>query len=343
MYDQQLSASMRGGQYGPGKFKARRQGSQSVQSPEDTFQPDAAQGMVQQLPQAPVDYAQWGRNEQKVPQAQDPLQSAILGSARRGAQQGADGSLSSILAGRQGGMTDHRERWPDTSNAWHSRVMPNGQTGLQMADEYRGLIQGDSMSALQRALGQQGQASGASAQAQTPQYDASSWNTEGWATPQYLGKAAGGPMAGWDQTNWDDPNMQTPKYVVGRILSNYTPTIEGLGQAMAEIQQAYPGAEFDGKDKITIPGLGTIDALVNAGGENSSWGWQDLTNNPGTGGPGGQALQSAILGTPLPGAGAPGAVDPMPTAQGANQYLQQLIQMLQGYGYQVPTGGIPTY
>lgn len=110
--------------------------------------------------------------------------------------------------------------------------------------------------------------------------DSSQWNTEGWATPQYLGKAAGGAMAGWDQTNWDDQNMQTPKYVVGRILSNYTPSIDGLGAAMEEIQQAYPGAEFDGKDKVIIPGLGTIDVLVNAGGDNMSWAWQDQTNGP---------------------------------------------------------------
>ena len=74
--------------------------------------------------------------------------------------------------------------------------------------------------------------------------------------------------------------MQTPKYVVGRILSNYTPSIDGLGAAMEEIQQAYPGAEFDGKDKIIIPGLGTIDVLVNAGGDNMSWAWQDQTNGP---------------------------------------------------------------
>lgn len=122
--------------------------------------------------------------------------------------------------------------------------------------------------------------------------DRSAWNTEGWATPEYLGRAAGGAMSGWDQTNWDDPNMQTPKYVVGRILSNYTPSIEGLGQAMEEIQKAYPGATFDGKDKIVIPGLGTIDALVNAGGDNMSWAWQDLTNDPGTSG----SLQQAVLG-----------------------------------------------
>ena len=133
-----------------------------------------------------------------------------------------------------------------------------------------------------------------------PALDSSQWNTEGWGTPGYLGQAAGGAMAGWDQTNWDDPNMQTPKYVVGRILSNYEPSIEGLGQAMQEIQQAYPGAEFDGKDKIIVPGLGTIDVLVNAGGDNTSWAWQDLTNDPGT--TGGNADLTASIGQ--------GATDP---------------------------------
>ena len=106
-------------------------------------------------------------------------------------------------------------------------------------------------------------------------------------------------MAGWDQTNWDDPNMQTPKYVVGRILSNYTPSMDGLGAAMEEIQAAYPGAEFDGKDKIIIPGLGTIDVLVNAGGDNMSWAWQDLTNSPGDAGQ--STLQASLTG---------GAADP---------------------------------
>ncbi len=126
-----------------------------------------------------------------------------------------------------------------------------------------------------------------------PTVDTSQWDTDGWGTPQYTGKAAGGAMAGWNQENWDNPNMQTPKYVVGRILSNYDPSGEGLTAAMQEIQQAYPGATFDGKDKVTIPGLGVIDVLVNAGGENRSWAWQDQTNGPGAQG---SALQAAVLG-----------------------------------------------
>lgn len=141
-------------------------------------------------------------------------------------------------------------------------------------------------------------------------YDSSQWDTDGWGTPQYLGKAAGGAMAGWDQKNWDDQNMQTPKYVVGRILSNYTPSMDGLGQAMQEIQQAYPGATFDGKDKIEIPGLGTIDVLVNAGGDNMSWAWQDLTNDPQANGPLMQALGAGTDALTNPIAGLLEGLDP---------------------------------
>lgn len=115
-------------------------------------------------------------------------------------------------------------------------------------------------------------------------YDTSTWDHDGWGAPKYIAEDYGGVMAGWDAKNWADANMQTPKYAVGRILSKYTPSSEGLAQAMAEIEKAYPGASYDGKDKITIPGLGVIDVLVNAGGDpgSMSWAWQDQTNAPGS-------------------------------------------------------------
>ena len=104
----------------------------------------------------------------------------------------------------------------------------------------------------------------------------SSMNTDGYAAPAYIPKGAGAAMSGWDATKWGNVAHQTPKYGVGRILSNYAPTVEGLSQAMADIQRAYPGSTFNGKDKVTIPGVGTIDVLQGASQGGSAWQWMDL-------------------------------------------------------------------
>ena len=107
------------------------------------------------------------------------------------------------------------------------------------------------------------------------QPDATGWNTGGFAAPKYIATdAPANTIGGWEQGNWSDPNMQTPKYVVGRILSKYPSTPAGLQQAMAEIQQAYPGATFDGFDYLTIPGVGGFDVIQAAGDDaNSRWQW----------------------------------------------------------------------
>jgi hypothetical protein len=116
----------------------------------------------------------------------------------------------------------------------------------------------------------------AAAGATDPAVDRSKWNTDGYQAPTFQPKAAGGAMAGWDQEKWANTNHQTPKYGVGRILSNYAPTVEGLAQALPEIQRAYPGVTFDGKDKLMIPGVGTIDVLVGASQGGREWAWQDM-------------------------------------------------------------------
>lgn len=145
-----------------------------------------------------------------------------------------------------------------------------------------------------------------------PTYDSSQWDTDNYAAPGYIAQDFNpGAMLGWEQSNWDNANMQTPKYVIGRILSKYDPQGGLTPEALAEIQQAYPGATFDGKDMLNIPGVGMTDILVNAikgqGGE--SWAWQD----PGAGGAGGTG-QSAGAGM-MPVAG--GSV-PLPTITGAS-------------------------
>jgi len=105
----------------------------------------------------------------------------------------------------------------------------------------------------------------------------SAWDTDGYAAPAYTATDFGGPMAGWDATKWADPNNQHPKYVVGRILSKYAPDDAGTQAAVQEIMKAYPGTTFDGKDKITVPGLGTIDFRKGAGAGGTGWQWDDLS------------------------------------------------------------------
>jgi len=89
-------------------------------------------------------------------------------------------------------------------------------------------------------------------------------------------------MSGWDQNKWADPAVTTPKYVVGRILSNYPTTPQGIQQAMPAILKAFPNATFNGKDILTIPGMGSVDILVGAtstGG--TGWAWQPTTDENG--------------------------------------------------------------
>ena len=102
-------------------------------------------------------------------------------------------------------------------------------------------------------------------------------NTNGYDAPEYIPEGSAGAPAGWDTEKWANAAHQTPKYGVGRILAQYPPTTAGLAQAWPDIQRAYPGATFDGKDKIMIPGVGTIDVLVGASQGGSAWQWDDLT------------------------------------------------------------------
>jgi hypothetical protein len=117
-------------------------------------------------------------------------------------------------------------------------------------------------------------------------------------------------MAGWDGAKWSDTSHQTPKYTVGRILSQYPPTVAGLSQSLPEIQRAYPGATFDGKDKIMIPGVGTIDVLQNASQGGTAWQWNDLPE------------LGVTPYTAPPPAGNPGPDDSRPTTR--NAIMEQL-------------------
>jgi hypothetical protein len=72
---------------------------------------------------------------------------------------------------------------------------------------------------------------------------------------------------------------------VGRILSMYGSTPEGLQQAMPAIQAAFPGAQLVGIDSINIPGIGIVDVGLGFDqGGNQGWAWQP--DSDGTGGAG---------------------------------------------------------
>lgn len=132
------------------------------------------------------------------------------------------------------------------------------------------------------------------------------WDTHGYAAPGYQPEKYGSVMAGWEATKWNDPNYVSPKYAVGKILSNYPANVGGLQQAFADIQRAYPGSTFDGKDKVMIPGVGTIDvgqAFTNLqDNQTTSWQWIPVLDQYGNpvdqGGPAGG-------GSGVPGGGSP--------------------------------------
>lgn len=153
--------------------------------------------------------------------------------------------------------------------------------------------------------------------------DPRGWNTDGYTAPGWVAQnPASHPPPGWDRAKWENPNHQTPKYVIGRILSQYAPRTENMDRVVAEIARAYPGTRRTGSGDITVPGIGSTDILraADVGGK----GWQF----------GGQSGS----GSKPQGAPAQGAYDPMVTL------LTQLAQAqgngpMVNYGAQGPPPG----
>ena len=105
----------------------------------------------------------------------------------------------------------------------------------------------------------------AGGQAPVPAPTTISGNTDGYMTPAWMPSSYGNVLSGYDQAKWLDANHITPKYVVGRILSNYNLQDEAQrNQAIADIQRAYPGVTFDGRDTINFPGIGPVDIFGGA-------------------------------------------------------------------------------
>jgi hypothetical protein len=114
----------------------------------------------------------------------------------------------------------------------------------------------------------------------TPASTAPPPNYDGYAAPGYQAPNYTynfGKLGAWDETKFNDAAHQTPKYVLGRILSNYADTPQGLTQAMGDIQRAYAGSQLldAGKSgKVFVPGVGIVDVGVSFGsGGGHGWAW----------------------------------------------------------------------
>ena len=94
----------------------------------------------------------------------------------------------------------------------------------------------------------------------------------------------GGVLSGYDGAKRSDPNKQTPKYVVSRIMNEASggtgklKSQEQRDMAIANIEKAYPGSTFNGKDKVTIPGVGTVDIFTGAGAGDYGAAWMPEEN-----------------------------------------------------------------
>lgn len=173
-------------------------------------------------------------------------------------------------------------------------------------------------------------------------------NYGGYAAPGYTTARGANAPSGWEQDKWRNAGHQSPKYVVGGILDKYPRTPDGIQAALAEIQKAYPGTTFDGKDKLNIPGVDNVDVLKGAsmGGEAWQWGVID-PNGDGRRGPVtsatgrmlpagaantavGMAGQTALQQALRPGQAQVDNFDP----KNASRQLQQILAMLQTKGVQ---------
>lgn len=125
--------------------------------------------------------------------------------------------------------------------------------------------------------------------------DTTQWDTDGYGKPGYTATHYGSAPAGWDPTKWADPNHQSPKYVVGRILVEAGDLKDPAKRnaAIENIKKAYPGAQFNGKDKISIDGGKTwVDIFGGAGAGQFTPAWM-----PDEGGTGEATTQTTPSGT----------------------------------------------
>lgn len=163
-----------------------------------------------------------------------------------------------------------------------------------------------------------------------------SWDTDGFATPAFTAPPARYGLPGFEDDKLADPNHQSPKYVWGRIAgSNMKDGKLDVQAAAAQLLQAYPGATFDGKDKASIPGVGTVDLVRGASAGINAPTWQPV--DEGGGGGGGAAAGGGAGVSPLAPFDAGGytggslaAANPLTSESTYSKLMQQLKTILGG-------------
>jgi hypothetical protein len=106
--------------------------------------------------------------------------------------------------------------------------------------------------------------------------DKSVLGVTGGTNSGFVNPVSGPAPPGWDAGNWADPNMHSVKYDAGRLLYGAKkPSEVGSRVSSADFQKRFPGATFDGKDKVDFKGalsdgerggvpVGLIDVLMAA-------------------------------------------------------------------------------
>jgi hypothetical protein len=116
------------------------------------------------------------------------------------------------------------------------------------------------------------EAGGITGPAGAPLPNSDKWDTDGYAKPGYIAqKPTKTAPPGWNNEKWNNPNHQTPKYVVGRILSQFQPRTENVEAARAEIDKAFPGTRRVSNGDLDIPGIGIVDVLTKADIGGKAW------------------------------------------------------------------------
>ena len=161
--------------------------------------------------------------------------------------------------------------------------------------------------------------------AYTAATDRSSWDSNEWSAPAWT-PTRYNPTAisGYDATKWGSATHQTPKYVVGRILSGYNLNDPGqLQAAMNDIIRAYPGTTWEGGDTINFPGIGRVDVIRDFGGE-SGIAWQPW--NAAAAPPG--AAPPASTANPMAPGAAPGSATGLPPSSSSalNDIFKSILE-----------------
>lgn len=152
------------------------------------------------------------------------------------------------------------------------------------------------------------------------QVDMSGWDTDGYGNPVNTMQASGGPMVGWEADNWNDANMQTPKYVAGRMWSNFDAgNQDSVRQAAEAFMSAYPGQyRYDGKDRlINLSDGSEVDFVAGYGGEGARFNWGADYGGPQHIAPDGNTTAGAMDPNANLADANGGAIDPGPGYTGA--------------------------